>query len=176
MLPLDEYAKISAEETIRDALLALNKAQLGLTFDRHHHRAILVLDGAGEVVGKLSHWAILRKLEPKILSAEDVAALDAAGLSQEFVSSLEDGVFSHFGDLTLLSRRAAKIKARDAMVSAGESIDENAPLTAAIHQLVTTHAQSMTVTRGGTTVGILRLSDVFETVAELIRDAGEEAS
>jgi CBS domain-containing protein len=175
MLPLDEYAKVSAEETIRDALRALDKAQLGRTSDRHHHRAVLVLDEWGEVVGKLSHWAILRKLEPKILSAEDRAALDTAGLSPEFIHRLEEGGFSHFGDLTALSRRAARVKAKDAMVSAGESIDENASLTAAVHQLITTHAQSILVMREGKTVGILRLSDVFEAVADLIRDIEDEA-
>ena len=171
MLPLDEYATVSSEETIQDALRALDKAQLGLTYNRHHHRAILVLDDRGEVVGKLSHWAILRKLEPKVFTPGDMSALDAAGFSSEYIDRLEEGLLSHFGNITALSRKASKIKARDAMVPVGESIDEDAPLIAAIHQLVTTHVQSMPVTRDGRIVGVLRLSDVFEEVADIIRKA-----
>ena len=90
MHSLDEYATISDNCTIREALVALDKAQLGLTPDRHHHRAVLVLDGSGNVVGKLTHWAILRSLEPGPLQNEDLASLDRAGLSAEFVHRLID--------------------------------------------------------------------------------------
>ena len=44
MLLLEEYATVAADATVEDALIALDKAQLGLTYDRHHHRAVLVLE------------------------------------------------------------------------------------------------------------------------------------
>ena len=169
MLPLDEYATVSSEETIREALRALDKAQLGITHDRHHHRAILVLDKQREVMGKLSRWAILRSLEPKIFTPGDTTALDAAGLSSEFIGRLEEGIASRFGNLPALCSTASKTKVIEAMVPLDESIDENASLMDAIHQLVTTHVQSMPVTRDKKTVGVLRLSDVFEEVADIIR-------
>lgn len=39
LLLLSEYSTVSSEATLRDALVALSKAQMGLTDDRHHHRA-----------------------------------------------------------------------------------------------------------------------------------------
>ena len=81
MLSLDEYATIYQGSTIQEALTALTESQLGLTDDRHFHRAVLVLDESGKVVGKLSHWAILRSLEPKYLDNDDVLSLSRTGLT-----------------------------------------------------------------------------------------------
>ena len=169
MLSLNEYATIGAESTIQEALVALTKAQLGLTHDRHQHRAVLVLDQNGNVVGKLSHWAILRSLEPKFLKHDDVASLSRTGLTDEFIQSMQNSFSVFTGSLTQMCRYAARIKAKDAMVPLGESIDEDAPLTEAIRKLVMKHIQSLPVTRDGNVVGILRLTDVFEEVADMIR-------
>jgi CBS domain-containing protein len=169
MVSIAEYATVPAEASLRDALRALDNAQLGLTDDRHHHRAVLVLDDTGAVIGKLSHWAILRSLEPRFFTSADTSALDAAGFSSEFIGHLEEGLTRHFGNLEFLCEKASRIKAKAAMVPAGESIDASALLIEAIHQLVVTHVQSLPVTRGEKTVGILRLSDVFEAVADIIR-------
>lgn len=170
MLSLDEYATVSADSTIREALMALDEAQLGLDDDRHHHRAVLVLDDGGKVLGKLTHWAILRRLEPSFIKTEDLVALTRAGLTQEFVQSLEARFAGFTDSLSLMCSEAARTRARDAMVPINESIDEDAPLAEAIHEMVLHHAQSMLVTRGGEVVGILRLSDVFQEVADLIRE------
>ena len=169
MLPLNEYATVSAEETIKDALTALSRSQLGLTVERHHHRAILVLNEKGDVVGKLSHWAILRKLEPKVFSAQDLTRLNKTRLSPDYIEGLEEELASQFSNLHSLCKNASRIKAKDAMVPVVESIDENTPLVNAVHQFVVTHAQTILVTRGAKTVGILRLCDVFQEVADIIR-------
>lgn len=171
MLALDEYATVPAGATIRDALLALDRAQLGLDHDRHHHRAVIVMDDDGNVIGKLSHWAILRRIQPGFLRSDDVVALSRAGLTQEFIETLAGRFSSLSLGLKSMCAEAARIKARDAMVPIEISIDEEASLTQAIHELVISHAQSMLVIRNGTAVGILRLSDVFEEVATAIRGA-----
>jgi predicted transcriptional regulator len=172
MVSLREYATIDAGKTIKEALEALSKAQLGLTEDRHHHRAVLVLDRSGNVVGKLSHWAILRALERSPLRTDDVASLSRAGLSEDFIQSMQDSLSAYAGSFRQLCRYAARVKAADAMVPVGESIHESATLTDAIHMLVRKHVQSLPVTRGDRVVGILRLSDVFEEVKESIKESG----
>ena len=169
MLSLDDYATVSCEATIQEALVELSKAQMGLTYNRHHHRAVLALDGEGRVVGKLTYWAILRSLEEKFLTDSDYEALSRSGVSQVFVESLQSGFSLFQGNLDQMCKRAARIRARDAMVPARESIDEEAGLTEAIRLMVLGHWQSMLVTRDHRVVGILRLADVFEEVADLIR-------
>ena len=168
MHSLDEYATISSNCTIKEALVALNNAQLGLTPERHQHRAVLVLDGSGSVVGKLTHWAILRSLEPDMLQNEDLASLDRAGLSEEFVSRLKQQTRLFGGSMTRRCEAAGRVQVEDAMVPVGESISENAPLSEAIQQFVLLHSQSLLVRRGEKVIGILRLSDVFEEVANQI--------
>lgn len=169
VLPLSEYATVSIEATVQAALQALSKAQLGLTNDRHHHRAILVLDAGGKVVGKLSHWAILGSLEPRLLNRQDEDSLSRAGLSQEFIGAMVENLSLFHGSLKLLCEAAAKVRVRDAMAAIEENIDENARLTEAIHLMVFKRLQSVLVTRKGEAIGLLRLSDVFEQVADIIR-------
>jgi len=153
MLSLDEYATIASGCTIREALVALSKAQLGLTYDRHQHRAVLVLDEAGAVIGKLTHWDILRSLEPELLRGDDLASLDRAGLSAEFIG---------------------RIKHEDAMVPIAESISEDAPLSEGIRRFVALHVQVLLVHGHEKVIGVLRLSDVFEEVADRIREGDAE--
>jgi len=43
MVPLEEYATVSQEATLHEAVLALEKAQIELDPSQHKHRAILVL-------------------------------------------------------------------------------------------------------------------------------------
>ena len=85
MLLLNEYATIQADSSLKEALESLSQAQLCLEDGRHQHRAVLVLNENGEVVGKLSHWAVLRALEPKLLKTDDIASLARAGLTEEFI-------------------------------------------------------------------------------------------
>lgn len=171
LLALDEYATVEADATMHDALTALSKAQLGLLPERHFHRAVLVLDGGGRVVGKLSHWAILRALQPHTLRNSDVDSLVRSGLSDAFLETLKQNMAGAASSLEQLCRHAASVRAADAMVPMRESIDEQAPLTEAIKEMVAHHCQSMLVTRAGRVIGILRLSDVFEEVADRIRSA-----
>ena len=172
MLLLKEYATVSSDATIQEALVSLSKSQLGLTNSRHHHRAILALDARGRVVGKLSHWAILRSLEPQFFREADVESLVASGLSQEFIDSMIDNSRQVQTSLKSLCAAAATIKVKDAMAPVDERIEADAPLIEAIHLLTQSRAQSVLVTEGGETAGILRASDLFEEVADLIR-AGE---
>lgn len=171
MLPIEEYATIPAGSTVQEALVALNKAQLGLTYDRHHHRAILVLDPEGDVVGKLTHLSILGSLQPHLLGNDDMQFLDRAGLTLEFVESMEESYRHMNTSLEGLCARAGQLGVEDAMVPTYESIDEEATLAEAIGRAVSAHVQSMLVTRHGKVAGILRTSDVFEEVADLIRGA-----
>jgi len=171
MLSLEEYATVSADSTIREALIALKEAQLGLDDDRHHHRAVLVLDGDGKVAGKLTHWAIMRRLEPTFLKTRDLVRISQAGLTQEFLESLETQFAGFTDTMALMCAEAAKTKASDAMVPVNESIEEEASLADEVHEMVIHHVQSMVVKRDDEVVGILRLSDVFQEVARRIRSA-----
>ena len=65
MVPLSEYATVSEDATLYEAVLELEKAQEEFDHTRYRHRAILVLDSDGKVIGKLSQLDALKALEPK---------------------------------------------------------------------------------------------------------------
>ena len=64
MLSLSEYAVVDEDATILDALRALAASQAKVPPGKQPHRAILVRDRRGEIVGKLHHFAFLRALAP----------------------------------------------------------------------------------------------------------------
>jgi CBS domain-containing protein len=65
MVPLADYATVSEYATLSEAVLALKEAQKNFDQDRYRHRAVLVLDKSGKVVGKVSQIDALKALEPK---------------------------------------------------------------------------------------------------------------
>jgi Mg2+/Co2+ transporter CorC len=65
MVPLSEYAVISEEADIHEAVLALEKAQQEYSQSRYPHRAVLVEDRNHTIVGKLGLIDVLRALEPR---------------------------------------------------------------------------------------------------------------
>jgi CBS domain-containing protein len=169
MLPLAEYASVRSGSSIREALEALERAQPSLTPLRHQHRAVLVVDRAGQVLGKLTHWALLRCLGATELGSKERDALARAGLPEQFLAPLEAGAGAMRRSLDRMCREAGRMRVDDALVPASESVDENAPVTEAVESMVRTHQQSLLVTRDGAAVGVLRLSDLFEVVAHAIR-------
>jgi CBS domain-containing protein len=162
MVPLEEYAVVNKDATLLDAVLALDKALMKLKPGRQKHRAVLVVDDQGKVVGKIGHLAFLKALEPKYNVLGDLRALSRVGVSQEFINSMMQNYQLFQDNLSDLCRRAASLKASDVMHPVSESIDENASLAEGIHRLVMYQSLSMLVTRREKAVGLLRISDLFE--------------
>ena len=79
MVPLEGYATVPQEATLREAVLALEKAQMKLDPSQHKHRAILVLDESGKVVSKITMKNILVALEPNYGKVEGIGVLERSG-------------------------------------------------------------------------------------------------
>ena len=169
MVSLDEYALVPEDATVLEALKALELAQENLSPGREPHRAVLVVDKKNKVVGKIGQLAFLRALEPKYLYLGDLKTLSRAGLSDKFIADMMDNLSFLRGTLDDICRQAGSLKAKDVMHPVSENIDEDAPLTEAIHKIVIWQTLSILVTRGGEVVGILRLSDLFTAVSAKIK-------
>jgi CBS domain-containing protein len=168
MLPLSEYVVITEETTLKDALVSLRDSQASLPEGRSPHRAVLVADANGAIVGKLGQHEFLEALEPKYKVLGDVQRLAQTGLGEAFVSSVMENYRFWQDDLDVVSRRASNIRVRDVMGSAEVRIDEGASVTEAIHMFVMARAQSILVTNGTSVVGILRLSDLFAEISGFV--------
>jgi CBS domain-containing protein len=171
MIPLADYASVSQEATLYEAVLALDEAQKRLHRDRYPHRAALVLNKEGLVIGKLSQWDFIRALEPRYSEILDLESLARFGISSRFVGSVikDQGLWQQ--PLDNLCQRASQIRVKDVMYTPaqGEYVQEDATLNEGIHQLIVGHHQSLLVARDSEIVGILRLSDVFFEVSALMK-------
>jgi CBS domain-containing protein len=171
MVALADYATVSQDATLYDAVLALEEAQKRYEneFSPYLHRAILVYDENRKIVGKVSQLDILMALEPNYRIV-DLNKLSRFGYSLDYVQSFaKTGLWDKA--LRDICRKAADLIVKDFMYSPsqGEYIREDASLDEAIHQMLLGRHNSLLVTRGQDIVGILRLTDVFAFVCKNIK-------
>lgn len=171
MVPLAEYATVSTEATLFEAVIALEEAQRNFGKDRYKHRAILVYDEKKKIVGKLSQLDVLRSLEAGYSRIGDIKAISHSGFSQDLIKSLMEKYDLWQTPLEDICRKGYQIKVKAIMYTPGqgEYVDQDASLNEAIHQLIMGHHQSLLVTAGKDIVGILRLTDVFSQVTDAMK-------
>ena len=168
MIPLNEYAAVSDEATVLDAIRALKRSHVNLSRDRHPPRAVIVIDPDDNVIGQLGHLDFLKALEPKYNLLGDLGSLSKAGASDELIGTVIDNLRFWQSDLPDVCRRARSIKVTEIMYPVTERVDENTPLAEAIHKIVMWQTMRVLVTRKGRAVGILRLADLFDEIARYI--------
>jgi len=172
MVPIEEYATVNENATLYEAVKALEAAQEKLDRERYSylHRAILVLDKKGKIIGKISQLDVLRALEPKYDEIGDLKMISRAGFSSDFINSMMDRYALCEKPLSEMCNRAANMKATKFMytLTEGEYVDVEASLCEAIHLLIMGHHQSLLVARDNNIVGVLRMPDVFKLVSQLM--------
>ena len=178
MVPLSEYATVSEDATLYEAVMALESAQESFEdkHTRYRHRAVLILDKKGKVVGKLSQLDVLKALEPKYQDMSEGKGVHRFGFSKQFMQSTLNEYNLFANPLEDICRKAGEQNVRQFMYmpTEGEYLSEDAALDVAIHQLVMGHHQSLLITRGDKIAGVLRLTDVFAAVFHKMKECFEE--
>ena len=173
MVPVDEYATVSEDASLFEAVVALEEAQqlISQTGRLYLHRAIMVYDKNKKVVGKITQLDVLRSLEPRYKDLGDTRAMSRAGLSASFLKSMMDNMAFCDTSLSDMCGKAARIKVKDFMNSPeeGECVGVDASICEAIHLFVMSQNQGLLVVSKDEIVGILRLSDVFMKVFEMMK-------
>lgn len=172
MVSLSEYATVDDTASLYEAVLALEKSQNEQKGARYPHRAVLILDKSGQVIGKLSQTDVLRALEPKYEEMQERSGLAMYGFSRKFMKSLLSNYQLWNSPLEDICAKAGEISVARFMKkpTEGEYIDEDASLDEAIHQLIFGYHQSLLVCGKDDKVsGILKLSDVFASVSATMK-------
>jgi CBS domain-containing protein len=169
MVSLSEYAVVDEGTTLQEALVALDESQANVPPGRARHRAILVRSRQGEIVGKIHYFAFLRALVPERKAMGEAALMDRAGVSDDIRNSSMRMLDLLTGDLMNVCERARNVVVRDIYSSVTTHIDEDAPLSDAIPIFLSAQTQSLLVRRSGKTVGVLRLSDLFDELSTQIK-------
>ena len=115
--------------------------------------------------------SILVALEPNYGKVEGTEVLERSGYSPDLIKSMLEDNALWAKPLQFVRERAAKLKVEDFIQtpSQTEYIHENATLGQAVHQFIVSPYHSLLVTRDDAVVGILRLSDIFTKVCDIIK-------
>ncbi|MBF0450588.1 MAG: CBS domain-containing protein [Candidatus Magnetomorum sp.] len=175
MVPLSEYATVSEDATLRDAVVSLETAQKKYILNQYTHKAILVYGKDGKIIGKISPLDIIRALEPKYrqIGHSDplsTIGLSRFGLSSGFLKSLVEQYHLWDEPFEKIVAESASKPVKEFMYtpSEGEFVKIDAPLSQAINQIIMGHHQSLLVLQGEEIVGILRLVDIFKKVCDYL--------
>ena len=167
MVPISEYATVVVGTSLIDAVKTLELAQEAYTISKYQHRAVLVLNESGCIIGKISQLRALKAIEPDVKSSSDIEQLKKFNFSDSYIAQLRDLYRSHGKIMSKQSLREASMKKVEEFMqtpSPGEFVSEDCSLDTAIHRLVAGTHLSLLVTRNEKIVGVLRISDVFAAV------------
>ena len=170
MVPIDDYATVSHTANLKEAMKALENANKVHGDQPYRHRALLVLDDEGCVIGKLSQMDIMRAMEPKYSAIGSNVGLSRLGFSSKFIKTVQDQFGLWEGSLQEVAEVLGRTKVTDVMYKPADHqrVKETDTLTTAIHQIVMGQHQSLLVIRGEQVVGILRSTDAFNALFGLI--------
>jgi len=172
MVPLDRAASVTTEATLFEAVSALERARDRWKGDGGGFDTVLVLDGAGNVVGVLTRWDVIRAIEPRYGAIGNLRETSRYGFSPDFLRSMLDHYALWRKPLDDLCRKAAGLKVGEIMaeVNDAEVVEAKASLDTAIHLLVMGHHQCLLVREDGGAVGLLRLADVFGEICQRMKE------
>jgi CBS domain-containing protein len=173
MVPISEYATVSEQATLFEAVMALEKAQEQYQQSQYSHRAVLIMDKNQRVIGKLSQMDFLCALEPSDANLDQIRKFKRYGFTRKAVALQQEEYLKNSPPILDVYSKAAKLNVTDFMQrpTEGEYVDENASLDMALHQLTAGSNLSLLVTKGEHIVGVLRLSDVFAAVFHAMKES-----
>lgn len=142
MIQISDCAQISREHSLQAAIIMLSAVRRRLRDAEFRPRFVLVHDDQYQIVGVLREGEILRAL--------------AKGARKASMA------------LSELIAMAPRITAGDAMIPYGESgsISAEAPVEEAIEKMLDGPFRHLLVKDGDTTIGVIRLSEIFAIVTK----------
>ncbi len=175
MVPISDYATVSDTANLREALRALENQSKKHGSAPYRHRAVLVVDKNGRVIGKISQLDIMRALEPNYQKIGNDVSLSRFGFSRDFMNMIAKQFQLWEHSLEAMMTIAENTKVSEVMYSPADhqKVDINDSLFTANHQLVMGQHQSLLVTSGKNKdiIGILRSTDAFNALYDLLMEA-----
>jgi hypothetical protein len=173
MIPASDCARVAEDRTIYDAVVML-EAWRQRSQSEYRPRLVLVYDKDFRIIGSVGHVDMLRALAAGRI-APSAAPPSGSGSPEAAESSSFAGQTAVWSEiLTHLYEAAHRVRVKDAMVhyQGAQFIDEDAPMEEVLSRLLSGPYANLVLMSGNTTIGIVRLSDVFSKVCKEIRRSG----
>jgi CBS-domain-containing membrane protein len=165
MIPIELYPKVRDNTTLREAVDAIENAQLKVTIRRSLPRAMLVYDEIGVYVGYVRRRDLMRGLEPQSLIAKPLeyrkklfdVAIDP-NLSELSWDHVVSGI-----------REQGSRPVSDVMRPIEAVLNADDHVIKAVYEMVSLDLNMIPVIEDGHAVGVVRSVDVFHELALLLR-------
>lgn len=162
MTPLADFPHVRVDQTLRDVFAMLQEKYAAA----EQFRSVLVLDGAGRPVGRITLHQLLRALLPDYLAAHP-AHYEGAGADLASLALLwqEDSVES--------CRKAAAQRVGDHMLPVAAPLAPDDPLTLALYRIAVADFNLVPVAEAGRVIGVVRIVDLLTEVANAVLGEGD---
>jgi len=164
MVPLQEYTMVSAEDSVKDAILKL-KASFASKLSTSRlmetgHRSVLVMDDKNIVQGILAIRDLLELILPSYLTAPKPSMADSIQYSPMFWQ----------GMFIKEVKQKSEIRIRDVMSPAPLTIEGTASLMEAAYMMMKNNARRLVVKTAGKVIGVIREQDLFFEMEKILRE------
>ena len=164
MVPLQEYTMVSAEDSVKDAILKL-KASFASKLSTSRlmetgHRSVLVMDDKNIVQGILAIRDLLELILPSYLTAPKPSMADSIQYSPIFWQ----------GMFIKEVKQKSEIRIRDVMSPAPLTIEGTASLMEAAYMMMKFNARRLVVKTAGKVIGVIREQDLFFEMEKILRE------
>jgi len=162
MIHVEDYTKLSVDDSVRDAIQKLIESFKGFVSSSRlmetGHRSLLVFDHNNELTGILSIMDIIEAVRPNYLSSPKPSTADSVQYSSMFWKGL----------FTSQTRGIADVRVGDIMSDSPPVVDENTNLMEIADLMYTTQLRRLIVTSNDKVIGVVREQELFFEIANII--------
>jgi len=171
MRPIDEFPRISSQATFMEAVEALEKADQEFKSGKAPERILLVYDGNGNIVGKLSPMDVVQGLEPNYINIDGLKSTPHYRLVRMSLESMKEQFRLWHRPLGELWKKAHSVKIHNfiKMPTPDHMVRVDDRMDAAFHLFVVGRHGSLFVKDGQDIVGLIRFSDVYKKIREIMK-------
>lgn len=171
MVPTDQFPKIADTASLYDALSALETAQEAFLSGKSAQRILLVENEKKQIIGKVSPIDLFKGLEKKYNQVNVENTLEKFGLKYIWSGMRKEYNLweSPFKDLC---RKAGDVHVKDfvKIPNEGQTVDAKDSLSKCFHLFVVNRHDTLFVMEKNQFISMLRFSDVYEAVAQAMKE------
>jgi CBS domain-containing protein len=172
MVPVEDYATVSEDQALRDAVVNLRRVYCQVedgACTEAGHRTALVLDAKGSLVGILDFKSILAVLVPEIAGGVS-AKLESLGVTMTFAEADVLDMDETSAAFRARVLRNAQTRVKDVMLKLRGTITADSDLMDALKLMYKNKIVVLPVFEDNELVGVLRDSDLFLAVASVFSE------
>jgi CBS domain-containing protein len=172
MIPLERYPVVGPDVTLQEAVQLLRTSYC--TLDAGYcaetgPRSLLIVEGECTLVGIIDFRTILRVLIPEVAGGL-TAKLESIGVSIAFAQADAESLDEARANFAARVAMNAQTRVGDVMMKVQGTIQADAGLMEALKMIFKNKIAKLPVFEGTTLVGIVRDTDLFLEVADLMLD------